>query len=125
VGRGEGHTLIAVEKKMVVDQGLHECSSFLGSICIVAHVRTKHGRLKPSFVPLSLGSSVFLNFIVFPRGLTASNWTPIELSRAMILGCLTKSNSTRPHTSVLRREYDLFDAEKCAIEFDENGWRGR
>jgi len=42
---------------------------------------------------------------------------------ATILGFLAKPKSSRPDTTVLRREYDLFHADRRAIEFDENGWR--
>jgi hypothetical protein len=41
----------------------------------------------------------------------------------MILGLLAKPKSSRPDPTVLRREYDLFHADRRAIEFDENGWR--
>jgi hypothetical protein len=63
--------------------------------------------INASFLPggLLLASGLLLTFV------------------AIILGFLVRPKQSRPNVPVLRREYDLFHADKRAIEFDENGWR--
>lgn len=82
-------------------------SAISGFFCIAA------GYL---FLKISTERSVFLGGLLLATGLLLT-------SLAMILGLLAKSKSSRPDTTVLRREYALFYADSRAIEFDENGWR--
>lgn len=42
---------------------------------------------------------------------------------AMILGLMASRKSSKPSLKTLRREYELYAADKRSIEFDENGWR--
>lgn len=58
----------------------------------------------------------------FPGGLLLATGLLLTFLAA-ILGFLAKPKSSRPDTTVLRREYDLFHADTRAIEFDEKGWR--
>ncbi len=58
----------------------------------------------------------------FPGGLLLATGLLLA-GLAMILGFLAKPKASRPNITVLRREYDLYHADRRAIEFDENGWR--
>ena len=42
---------------------------------------------------------------------------------AMVFGLFTKPKSPQSDPAALRREYELFHADRRSIEFDENGWR--
>lgn len=42
---------------------------------------------------------------------------------ASLLGIFTKRRAGRPDTTTLRREYQHYNSDKRAIEFDEKGWR--
>lgn len=92
------------EKK---DFRLAATSAISGFFCIAAGYLFLKIHVEASFFPggFLLATGLLLTFL------------------AMILGFFAKSKSSRPDTAVLKREYDLFHADKRAIEFDENGWR--
>ena len=92
------------EKK---DFRLAAISAISGFFCIAA------GYL---FLKIRTGASFLPGGLLLATGLLLT-------CLATILGLLAKSKSSRPDTTVLRREYDLFHADRRAIEFDENGWR--
>jgi hypothetical protein len=82
-------------------------SAILGFICIASGYFFLKIRIGESFFPggLLIASGLVLTFL------------------AMLLGLLAKPKSSKPDLPVLRREYDLYHADKRAIEFDEHGWR--
>ncbi len=68
------------------------------------------------FLKINIEASFFPGGLLLATGLLLT-------CLATILGLLAKPKSSRPDTTVLRREYDLFHADRRAIDFDENGWR--
>jgi hypothetical protein len=58
----------------------------------------------------------------FPGGLLLMICLLLTLL-AMFFGLFAKPRSRQLDSTALRREYDLFHADRRTIEFDENGWR--
>lgn len=79
----------------------------------------------PGFFCIAAGYlflDIHMEALFFPGGFLLATGLLLTFL-ATVLGFLAKPKSSRPDTTVLRREYDLFHADRRAIEFDENGWR--
>lgn len=68
-----------------------------------------------SFLKMNIGS-------FFPGGLLLMIGLSLALL-AMFIGLFARPKSPQLDSTALRREYDLFHADRRTIEFDETGWR--